>query len=71
MFFSEAYSKITTDDYMNPKFDIYVLQSLQGQGLGIHLFICFLNKCKLELSLISEGITFQILGARKETLFIP
>ena len=53
--------------YRKPTCDTYVLQSLQGQLLGFHSLIAFLNPEKVLICLKAGGISFHILGPMKET----
>ena len=53
--------------YRKPTCDIYVLQSLQGQLLGFHSLIAFLNPDRDLICLKTGGISFHILGSMKET----
>ena len=57
--------------YRKPTCDIYVLQSLQGQLLGFHSLIAFLNPERDLICLKAGGISFHILGTMKETDSLP
>ena len=57
--------------YRKPTCDIYVLQSLQGQLLGFHFLITFLNPERDLICLKAGGISFHILGPMKETDALP
>ena len=57
--------------YRKSTCDIYVLQSLQGQLLGFHSLIAFLNPERDLICLKAGGISFHILGSMKETDSLP
>ena len=48
-----------------------ILQSLQGQLTGFHFLIAFLKPFRETNSLISVGISSQILGPKNETASVP
>ena len=50
---------------------IYVLQSLQGQTVGIHIFILNLDMFKESVFFIVLGISCQIYCARYEMVSVP
>ena len=49
---------------MKPTLGIYVLQILQGQSVGFHFFIAFLNPDKASICQITVGISSQSLSPK-------